>query len=116
MGRVMNETRNFFLYGTAPPRGLDALDQLLQGHAAATPVESATATVAEPAEVAAKSEESRLDPLSAQARRLPLRCPSARSVPSETTLLVILPDILPNNFERLRASGKLLANVLTLSG
>ena len=29
MGRVMNETRNFFLYGTAPPRGLDALDQLL---------------------------------------------------------------------------------------
>ncbi len=29
IGKVMNETRNFFLHGAAPSRGLDAVDELL---------------------------------------------------------------------------------------
>ncbi|UPQ97351.1 Rubisco LSMT substrate-binding domain-containing protein [Chloropicon primus] len=29
VGKVVNDTRNFFLYGTAPSRGLDAIDEML---------------------------------------------------------------------------------------
>ena len=29
VGKVLNETRNFFLYGTAPAKGLDAIDEML---------------------------------------------------------------------------------------
>ena len=29
IGKALNDTRNFFLYGTAPTRGLDALDEML---------------------------------------------------------------------------------------